>query len=649
MTVPAPNKLATVRLSLEQLNAICAETRLSIFRIGAAESSSHIGGCSGAVELMVGLYFGGILRLNPSDDKDERRDRVLVRGHLGPLRYTLLSFLGFIDHEELKSYRHYGARLHGHEDHIETPGVDISPAGSLGMVLSYGIGAAIVARNSRSGSNTFVFVGDGEEQEGNIAEAARHAAHLELDNLTVVIDCNGKQLATPTQKADSTDIDMVWAGYGWTVIQLSDGNDVAAVCDAYREALSHTGKKRPVVIIAHTQKGMGLEGAQDHFSGYHTAGTCGNTTILKAIAQLLSETPTYADALQTAISAIQRTWAYSSPSLSIPSTRHFEKVTIRLKPLATTKNNPDTCQMDYFPRASAHLAHAGISRDTLYFLTADIIRDDYVALLRLPEYWQFYNVGIREQHMIAMAHGISLCEPASRILINGLDAFAYRFMDQLNAAAQGQSSMIILGDVAGLTNARNGKTHQTSGQPAALALMPGVTLLEPWDAEDTFNCLNWALGESRGIVYVRLHGGTVSETTNYQRNISQYIVRDCSQPACVVIACGLMVEVALIAARELSARGTEIRVVNVIQHRFDGSLIPYIESSCPLLTAYNGSKNLLLAEVALSLSTMGSSRPRRIRGLGFDTGTTGDLASLLSHCGLDVHGVIQSILQLINE
>ena len=157
-------------------------------------NNGHVGGNLSSVELLVGLYFGGLFKFDPNNSKNENRDRVLIRGHEGPLRYTIFSLLGYINPDELKGYRQLGSRLQGHEDMFFVPGVDITPSGSLGMVLSYGVGSAIANKDKNIDSKTIVFLGDGEEQEGNISEAARHAANLNLSNLICILDKNGKQV-----------------------------------------------------------------------------------------------------------------------------------------------------------------------------------------------------------------------------------------------------------------------------------------------------------------------------------------------------------------------------------------------------------------------------------------------------------------------
>ena len=179
---------------IEKLKEISTYVRTTALDVIMKANNGHIGGNMSSVELLTTLYYGGQFHFDDLNDKNENRDRVLIRGHEGPLRYTIFSLLGYIEPEELLTYRTLGSRLQGHEDMDITPGVDITPSGSLGMLLSYGVGSCIANKDKKINSKTIVFLGDGEEQEGNISEAARHASKLGLDNLICILDKNTKQI-----------------------------------------------------------------------------------------------------------------------------------------------------------------------------------------------------------------------------------------------------------------------------------------------------------------------------------------------------------------------------------------------------------------------------------------------------------------------
>jgi transketolase len=633
-------------LDNSQLSAIASQLRLKVFEICKKAKSGHIGASSAAVELFTVLYFGGILKYDASDPQHPDRDRILVRGHLGPLRYSIFSLLGWIENEELGSYRRLGSRLQGHENHLETPGVDITPSGSLGMLLSYGVGCAVSALNQGKNYKTYVFLGDGEEQEGNVSEAARHAAHLKLPNLIAVIDRNHKQLSDPIVVCDSSDLAAVWRGYGWRVIHLMDGNDIAATSKAFHCVLSETkDSEKPIVLIADTSKGLGLSGAKEHFSGYHTIGVCPNGVVDEAIRTAKEDR--YISS-QFEIAPLATTCEHaSSPPVFFPAT-------LDIAPLSSTSNNPDFCQGDYFFGLGEKVKNGIFKNNPIYFLTADVTRRDQVNGLGLEKFSHYLNVGIREQHMIGMAHGISVSDPSARIIINSFDAFLFRCLDQINAAVQGQSSMLIIADVAGLTNARNGSTHQTTGQSGAALMIPGITFLEPWDALDTFNCLNWAIGESRGVVYLRIHSSSVSiRDEQTKRTIDYYEIDPISagkDPDAVIVASGLGVATALDARQILAGKDIHVRLINVVNPKsLDALFAEMIPTGRPLITVYNGAPEVLGYAVSASLHKARRGFTGSMRTLGFKKGTTGTLEELITHFQLDGESIARIVEEAIHS
>lgn len=629
----------------DELRVLSQLARKGCFEICLAADHGHIGGSSAAAELFTVLYFGGVLRFNPGNPYDPGRDRVLVRGHLGPLRYKLFSWFGWLDESELGSYRRLGSRLHGHEDHLETPGVDITPSGSLGMLLSYGVGAALGARNQGDSFRTFVFLGDGEEQEGVVSEAARHAAHLKLGHLIAIVDRNGKQLSNPVEDTDSSSLSTIWRGYGWNVVDLTDGHSATDVRRAYETAVAMSAiYGNPTVIFADTIKGFGLDGAEGHFSGFHTMSRLENKVVERAIASIEATL----DA-KSATSVLEKLEAMKGPAIE-PTLSAWEPKRLAITPKDTTPNHPDNCQFDYFSELRQLIEKGDLDRSHLYFLTADVTTVEVVEALKLDQIFHFYNVGIREQHMVALAHGLSTSYPENRILINSFDAFTYRGLDQMNAALQGHGNMIVIGDVSGITNSRNGKTHQSAGQPAALLAMEGLTFLEPWDAADTFACLNWALGQSRRVVYIRVHSSSVLGVpdANVERNLSFYAVRSTEgTPDIVLIGAGLTVDSCLAASDVLQAEGINARVINVINpNALDTSLGNLLPSGCPVLTVYNGHPKVLQEAVAGAL-LCGENLPSALEGIGFTIGNTGTYEEMRSWTGLDHEGVILAARQLL--
>lgn len=623
-------------LDIDDLRRAAARLRKNVFEICLAAANGHVGGSSGAVELMAALYFGGVLRFNPDDPADSRRDRVLVRGHLGPVRYPIFAELGFIERDELLTYRRFGSRLQGHEDHTVMPGVDITPSGSLGMLLSYGVGAAVAARHTGATYRTFVFLGDGEEQEGNVSEAARHAARLRLGNLVAIIDANGKQLSNPVEEGAGADVGAIWRGYGWRVIDLPDGNDVVAARDAYLNAIEQLSDGGPVLIVAHTVKGKGLEGAADHFSGYHTMSVCPKGLVGRELASL-GDVPSPGGVVRRP----------RLGSLSGFRASPFNPVTLDLKPAAL-----EGSLGEWQSRYLEELRNRGLLGDRpTFFLTADTTRKDFVDQLCLQEFTAYDNVGLREQHLFAYAHGLSLSMPSSRILLNTFDAFLYRGFDQLAAMAHGGGSAVVFGDFAGLTNGRNGSTHQSSSQPVSLAALRNVTFLEPWDSLDLYRCLNWAIGQSRGVVYLRLHAAPVlphhREDVGTERGFSR-VWSSGEPPDLTLVSSGATTGSCVQAAERLAKEGVSVDVVSVVNHAsVAASFAAELPAGKPVLTVYNGAASFLRRAVSDAVMSSDSPRPSRVSGLGFEVGTTGSADELFRHFGLDAEGVAAAARGLV--
>lgn len=631
-------------VSDDELRLIARWMRFQAFAAVASAGNGHLGAAGSSAEMLAALYFGGLLVCSEPGEQAPDRDRVLIRGHVGPLRAAAFSLLGHVAQAELETYRSLGSRLQGHEDHHLLPCVDVSPTGSLGMLLSYGVGIALSYEASYYAFRTVVFLGDGEEQEGNVSEAARHAAHLRLPGLIAVLDRNRKMLSGPIDQSDSSSPATVWRAYGWRVIEVPDGHDVQALRSAYRAALDPAGNCTPTLIIANTLKGAGLSGANDHVSGYHTLGVTPRNILDEALAHLKTQIPVgFNPATVLTRVAKQRARVRSRLSSCRP--------TVRIKPTATTSADPTEAQTEYFAGLSATL----MSDENIapgYFLTADVTYLSTIEAAKIDQAMRFINVGLREQHAFAVAHGLSVTEPDSTVIINTGDAFTFRPFDQIHAIAQGRSRVLIIGDVAGLTEARNGASHQSSGQPGSLLAIPGMTLLEPADTIDLYECLNWALSDSDGPVFVRVSRGPVKP---WRRDELRGTTTWCTlepiiPPTIAIIASGPTVSHAAHASTELLRSGISARVVNVVnQKSLDGLFARRVLSDVTcVLCVYNGSAHVLAKSVALAHIT-GGTRPVRFAAAGFERGTSGPTHQLFEYFGLDQSGIVQRCRELLAE
>ncbi len=219
----------------------------------AGAKSGHPGGALGLADIFAVLYFS-ILTHDPANPHWEGRDRfVLSNGHVCAIRYAAMARAGYFPVEELKTFRRLGSRLQGHPSRLMLPGVETS-SGSLGHGLAQSVGMALGTRGT--GRRVYCCISDGECQEGSVWEAAMHAAHYELDNLTAFVDRNFIQIDGHTEDVMSLEpLEEKFKGFGWEVFH-ENGHDVERIARVFGHAGSVKGK--PSVIVFHTTLGKGV-------------------------------------------------------------------------------------------------------------------------------------------------------------------------------------------------------------------------------------------------------------------------------------------------------------------------------------------------------------------------------------------------------
>ena len=250
-------------MELAELKAVATAMRKDIIEMTAAAKSGHPGGSLSAVDILAVLFFEQ-MRLDPANPSWPDRDRlVLSKGHAAPALYSALARRGFFPVEELTTLRRLHSRLQGHPDMRKTPGVEAS-TGSLGQGLSIANGMALAGRLDGRDYRVYAILGDGENQEGQVWEAAMAAAHYRLDNVTAFLDHNKLQIDGPVATVMSPEpVADKWQAFGWHVLTI-DGHDFEQIRGAIAEAKRTRG--RPTMIIAETIKGKGvsfMEGKAD--------------------------------------------------------------------------------------------------------------------------------------------------------------------------------------------------------------------------------------------------------------------------------------------------------------------------------------------------------------------------------------------------
>lgn len=246
---------------IKKLKDTATQVRRDILRMVYEAQSGHPGGPLGATELLTALYFK-VLKHDPENFSMVGKGEdlfFLSNGHLSAGWYSVLARSGYFDVKELSTFRRIDSRLQGHPATEEgLPGVRVA-SGSLGQGLSVACGAALAKTLNNDDRFVYCLMGDGEQQEGQIWEAAMFAAGRKIDNLIGIIDYNGQQIdGSVNDVMPLGDLKAKWEAFGWRVLEM-EGNKMEAVLDTLEEARSLTGQKQPVMILMHTDMGYGVD------------------------------------------------------------------------------------------------------------------------------------------------------------------------------------------------------------------------------------------------------------------------------------------------------------------------------------------------------------------------------------------------------
>jgi transketolase len=242
---------------LDRLREKAQFIRLETIRLIEIAKVGHYTSVFSAAELFAALYYD-VMDLRFAEPKWPDRDRFMMgKGHAAVGLFPVLVEWGFFEKEILDNYTRLGNPLGDHPDMRKVPGVDFS-SGSIGHALSGGLGMALAGRMLGKSFTTYVMLGDGEMQEGQVWEAALGAAHHKVHNLVAIIDRNGYQLDGNVD--DVIGIEPLadkWIAFGWET-HVVDGHDLAAVTSLLRRLKADTTRTQPVCVIANTVKGKGV-------------------------------------------------------------------------------------------------------------------------------------------------------------------------------------------------------------------------------------------------------------------------------------------------------------------------------------------------------------------------------------------------------
>ncbi len=456
-----------------------------------AAGSGHSGSTLSIMDIAAALYLH-VADHDPKNPSWPDRDRIIwSAGHKAPALYVALGMAGFCELDDVVTLRKLGSPFQGHPHWLRLPGVEVS-SGSLGQGLSVAVGMALAARIDEKQHKVFCLMGDGEQQEGEVWEAAMEAGHFHLDNIIAVIDCNRLQIDGRVEDVMQVEpLADKYRSFGWEVLR-TNGHDMSQLIDVFTKARDVVGK--PTVILADTVKGKGVSFMENE-PGWHGKAPNG-AELTAALTELgLNETLPVAALLDKAKmyqSEVDRKLAAKMPKFS----RDYwwnasDRMKVKMEP--TRKG---------FGKALAE--YGGDER--VVCLGLDIsgsitIADFFAGRPERKDRW--ISMGIAEQSATAAAAGLAR-EGNLPVLGSYATFSAARNLDQIRVSiCYGNFNVMVAGAHAGVSVGADGATHQALEDLFAMQGMPNMSVVVPCDALETHKATGYLLLEHHGPKYIR--------------------------------------------------------------------------------------------------------------------------------------------------
>lgn len=248
-----------------QLKLIAERSRKRLIEVICSACAGHTGGDLSCLNVLTALYFH-TMNINKDLLEDPARDRfILSKGHCVEALFVTLEAKGILEAGVLDTLGHFGSPLGGHPT-VNVPGIEVN-SGALGHGLSIGVGIALAAKMDGRSYRTFVLMGDGEQGEGSIYEAAMAGNQYKLGNLVAIIDRNGLQISGSTEEVMAIDdIRTKWSAFGWDVVEMNgdEMGDIVRTLDAI-----DFKSTRPHLVISRTTKGKGVSFMENVAKWHH--------------------------------------------------------------------------------------------------------------------------------------------------------------------------------------------------------------------------------------------------------------------------------------------------------------------------------------------------------------------------------------------
>jgi len=457
-----------------------------------AAGSGHSGSTLSIMDIAAALYLHAADH-DPKNPNWPDRDRILwSAGHKAPALYTALGFAGFCPLDDIVTLRKLYSPFQGHPHWLRLPGVEVS-SGSLGQGLSVAVGMALAARINDKNHKIFCLMGDGEQQEGQVWEAAMEAGHYRLDNIIAIVDCNRLQIDGLVNDVMQVEpLAAKYAAFGWDVLRI-DGHNMSQIVDALEQAREVTG--RPVMILADTIKGKGVSFMENQ-PGWH-----GKAPNREELAKALDELGLTGRIPADELLARANSW-------QAEATRNLECKMPRFSRNYWWNADPAAMQVTMEPTRKGFgraLAECG-DDERVVCIGLDIsgsitIADFHAGKPERAPRW--ISMGIAEQSATAAAAGLAR-EGKLPVLGSYATFSAARNLDQLRVSVcYSNLNVFVAGAHAGVSVGADGATHQALEDLFAMLGLPNMSAVVPCDAIETRKATRHLLLEHVGPKYIR--------------------------------------------------------------------------------------------------------------------------------------------------
>ncbi len=456
-----------------------------------AAGSGHAGGTLSIMDITSALYLK-VANHDPGNPQWAERDRIIWSGgHKAPSLYLGLGLAGFCKLQDVVLLRKLGSPFQGHPHWLKLPGVEVS-TGSLGQGLSISVGIALAGKLNHKNHRTFCIMGDGEQQEGEVWEAAMEAAHYKLENLVGIVDYNRLQIDGPVSDVMNIDpLEEKYKSFGWDVVRIN-GHDMAQIVNAL--SVNRTGSGRPLVVIADTVKGKGVS-FMENVAGWHGK-VPNHEEMIQGLRELgLLDRIPYAGLLEHA----ERYQEQATRQLNEKLPRFQREYWWNHSLVMSAKMEPTRAG---FGRALAQ--HGDDER--VVCLGLDIsgsitISDFYAGKPERKKRW--ISMGIAEQSATAAAAGLA---KEGKLPVFGTYATfaAARNLDQIRTSiCYGNFNVLIAGAHGGVSVGPDGATHQALEDLFAVCGLPNMSVVVPCDSLETRKATSYLLLQHHGPKYIR--------------------------------------------------------------------------------------------------------------------------------------------------